>query len=146
MKTEAKNEPTVLKYTKVNPFAGLFRNDFTNWDMSLPETIPSLNIKEENNIYKVELAAPGLEKEDFDIRVEDSILTISCEKKPENDTQEGYFSRIEYNYSNFSRSLSLPENTNTTQMVAKYSKGILSMQIPKDRSKEKIPAQKINIE
>ncbi|MGZ3866317.1 MAG: Hsp20/alpha crystallin family protein [Bacteroidia bacterium] len=149
MKAEAKKIllPSVLKSKWMNPFGGLFRNDFNNLDMSIPETIPSLNIKEEKDSYKVELAAPGLEKEDFNIQVEDSILTISCEKKSErNEINDGHFSRVEYNYSNFSRSLSLPENTDVSQMLAKYAKGILSMNIPKKRIAEKTAAQKINVE
>lgn len=137
----------MIKSHWVNPFGGLFRNDFTDWDMSLPETTPSLNIREENDNYRVEVAAPGLEKEDFTIKIEDSILTISCEKGPErNETKDEHFSRVEYNYSSFSRSLALPENTDVSHMIAKYSKGILSMNIPKKRISQKVPPQKITVE
>src|SRR6202008_3173174 len=86
------------------PFDRFLRNDFVDfWNGDISETIPSINITEDKENYKIEMAAPGLKKEDFNIDVEGNLLTISCEKKSEikegNDTDN--YSRREYNYSSF---------------------------------------------
>src|SRR5688572_14518015 len=106
-----------------NPFDRFFRNDFMDmWNGDMAETIPSINFTEEKNNYKVEMAAPGLKKEDFNIDVDGNLVTISCEKESETkDTKEnGNYSRREYNYSSFSRSFTIPENADASKISAKY--------------------------
>ncbi|MBS3913024.1 MAG: Hsp20/alpha crystallin family protein [Bacteroidetes bacterium] len=106
-----------------------FGNHAFNWN--LQTAMPSVNISEKENAFFIELAAPGLEKSDFKIEVEDQVLTISAEKKEEHLENKKNYKRQEFSYNSFSRSFSLPENTNTDDVQATYEKGILLLTIPK---------------
>lgn len=135
-----------------NPFDRLFRNDYLDlWNQDVTETIPSINITEEKNNYVVEMAAPGLKKEDFNIDVDKDLITISCEKESESRSGDGKdnngsYSRREYNYSSFSRSFTLPENADGQKIKAKYTDGILRMEIAKNEDSQKSKTQKIKVE
>lgn len=131
-----------------HPFGNLFRNNL--WDSMIPEyinTVPSVNIKENKNDYQVDMAIPGMKKEDFNIDVEGNVMTIWCEKEEEatDDKDNGGFSRREYNYSSFSRSFTIPQNANAEKVVAKYSDGMLRLTVPKrvdsDKNGRKIKVQ-----
>src|SRR4051812_7409365 len=96
-----------------NPFDRFFRNHFLDfWNEDVSDTVPSVNITENDEQYSVEMAAPGLRKEDFNIEMDGNLLTISCEQEHEQkqDGEDKNYWRREYNYSSFSRSLTLPEN------------------------------------
>ena len=111
-------------------------------------TVPSLNITEEEKEYKVELAVPGMKKEDFNIDVDDNMVTISSEKETEN-TEGGdkkKYTFREYNYSSFSRSFSLPDNAEVDKIQAKYSDGVLCLSVPKKNAEEKKKNRKISIQ
>jgi HSP20 family protein len=133
-----------------SPLSRFFGNDFLNlWDNDFPIiTTPSLNIKEEKDQYKIELAAPGLKKEDFNIEVNQNVLTISSEKENEsNDGKDGEnYSRYEYNYSSFSRSITLPDVSDSSKIVAKYNDGILTLTVPKKPEAIKNKSQRIAIQ
>jgi HSP20 family protein len=132
-----------------SPVDRFFRNDFFDlWDGNdLLDTVPSLNIREEKNDYIVELAVPGIRKEDFNIDVDGNVMTISCNKESEvKDVRENGYSRREYDYSCFSRSFTLPENADVNKVHAKYNDGILSLDIPKKEQVLKEKAQKIKVE
>jgi HSP20 family protein len=125
-----------------------FRNsllDLWNEDRAF-ETVPSLNFREDKNNYIAELAAPGLKKEDFDIQVEGNLLTVSCDNETETkEEEEGYSSR-EYNYSCFSRTITLPDYADSSKIVAKYTDGVLNLTIPKKPEAQKISSQKIKVQ
>ena len=89
--------------------------------------IPSVNIKETADYYLLELAVPGLEKDDFNIKVVNDLITISAETKSEEKTVDEKFKRREFNYASFSRSFPLPETVNTDAIVAGYENGILKI-------------------
>jgi HSP20 family protein len=128
-----------------NPFDKFFRNDFLGfWYGNIPETLPSVNIKNESDHYRIDMAAPGLRKEDFNIDAEAGVVIISCERSPEE--KETDFSRREYNFSNFSRRVSLPENADTERVTAKYINGILSVHVAKKNGSATGKNQKIKIE
>ena len=130
------------------PLDRFFRNDFLNfWDGNI-DTVPSINISEEKGAYKIEMAAPGLKKEDFSIDVDRNMLTISCEKETENKTggEKDNYSRREYNYTSFSRSLSLPENVDSTKITAKYNDGVLLLSVPKKEDGQQRLSKKIKVE
>jgi HSP20 family protein len=100
-------------------------------DSALIRQIPAVNIRETDTNYQVELAAPGLKKDDFKISLYKDLLTISAELTSEsNDDQNGY-TRREFSYSNFKRSFSLPEKADKESIKAGYENGILSLTIPK---------------
>jgi HSP20 family protein len=93
---------------------------------------PAVNIFENEGIFKLEIAAPGLAKEDFTINVEDKILTISAEKKVDTETKEGEKTlRREFSFSNFKRTFTLPENVNVADIKAVYENGVLNVHLPK---------------
>lgn len=95
--------------------------------------VPSVNIRETPKEFTLEVAAPGLERKDFNIAVENRMLTISSEKEEKKEEKEGEdgYSRKEYSYNSFSRSFSLPENVKEDNIDAKYENGILTVHVPK---------------
>jgi HSP20 family protein len=109
-------------------------------------TLPSVNIKEDENGFEVEMAAPGFEKKDFKIDLNNNLLTISSEKKIENETKEGQqFTRREYSYQSFSRSFTLPNLVDSEKITAKYENGILKVVIPKKEEAKPKPIKQIKI-
>jgi len=100
--------------------------------------VPAVNVSETENEYKLIIASPGLEKTDFKVEVRDDILTISAEKtREEKDEKNGRYNRREYNYSSWSRSFTLPDNTEGGKIDARYENGELKISIPKTGEKEK---------
>lgn len=97
---------------------------------------PAVNVKELDNEYQVELAAPGLKREDFHIDVENKVLSISSEKQEEKSDKENGYTRREFTYNAFHRSFTLPENTSEENIKASYQDGILKLTIPKTKAKE----------
>lgn len=95
------------------------------------QEIPAVNVKEKNNEFLIELAAPGLKKKDFEITVENGILTITAERKEEKEEKEENFTRKEFSYENFVRSFTLPENVNPDKVDAHYEDGILMLTVAK---------------
>ncbi len=94
-------------------------------------TVPAVNIIETKNEYNVSLAIPGMKKEDFNIDVEGSMLTISSEQEESKEENEKMYTRKEFNYSSFSRSFTLPEEVNKENIEAKYEEGVLKLMLPK---------------
>jgi HSP20 family protein len=97
--------------------------------------IPKVDIIENTDSFEIQLAVPGLNKEDFKIELNDNYLTVSGERKFTNEKKERTFHSIETHYGSFSRSFSLPENVDGTKINAKYNNGILELTIPKDEKK-----------
>lgn len=131
-----------------DPFDALF-NDFFEGE-SLPRRmrgsqVPSVNIKETDKSFDVELAVPGMKKDDFEIEVNEDLLTIRSEKKTENEEENERFTKREFNYSSFVRSFRLPENVNGDDIKAKYKEGILRLEIPKLEEAESSKVRKISI-
>jgi HSP20 family protein len=93
--------------------------------------IPAVNISETKNEFQVELAVPGLKKEDFKISLDKNVLTVSSEKKTENVEEGKKFSKREYSYNSFSRSFTLPESADHSKIEADYADGILTLTITK---------------
>ena len=127
-----------------------FRSPFDLWDSGsqFVSTVPSINITEEDKQFKVELAAPGMKKEDFNIDVDDNMVTVSSEKETEN-TEGGddkKYTFREYNYSSFSRSFSLPDNADMDKITAKYCDGVLCLNVPKKNDQQKPKKNKIKVD
>lgn len=115
-------------------------NRLFNGDEDEFELTPAMNVKEHDKDIQVEMAAPGLTKDDFNITIDNGILTVSAEKEQkEEEKKEGYV-RKEFSYNSFSRSVSLPENIDENKDIqATYRDGVLKMMIPK---KEGIESKK----
>ena len=103
-------------------------------------SIPSVNVVEGKDEYKIEVAAPGLSKKDFKIDVENNVLVISSEKKKEEETKEEKYVRREFSYSTFKRSFSLPDDVDSNKIKASHNDGILNILLPKkEEAKAKGP-------
>jgi HSP20 family protein len=115
-----------------------------NWnDSSLH--FPPVNIHETKDAYHIELSAPGLNKEDFKINVEEGLLTISFEKKEETKADDYKTVRREFSQRSFKRSFTVDEKTDVDNIQAKYEQGVLKLHLPK-KEQEKVTAKQINIQ
>lgn len=104
-------------------------NDVVGSDFAM--NIPSVNVKEGEDQFTLEVAAPGISKEDFSIAVEKDRIIISSEKQAEEKVEEGKYTRREFNYSAFSRSFYLPKSIDKDAISANYSNGVLIVTLPK---------------
>jgi HSP20 family protein len=121
--------------------------DWSNQNFSLTNTtIPSVNIKETENEFEVEMAAPGMTKDDFKLELNNNVLTISSEKQSESNSDEGKnITRREFSYQSFSRSFTLPVIVETDKISAKYENGILRVNIPKKEEAKPKPLKQIKV-
>ncbi len=107
---------------------------------------PAVNIKETEKDYEIIMAAPGLEKKDFEIDVNGTMITISAEQEEEKkEEKDDSYTRKEYSYSSFSRSFTLPENIDPSKIDATYVHGELKLTLPKKESAKKSAHQKISV-
>jgi HSP20 family protein len=110
------------------------------------QTMPAVNVRETNDAYLVNVAAPGLKKEDFLVNLENDILTIACEKEVKNEEKkDDRFTRREFSYTSFERSFTLPKTAEADKIEAKYENGILDIKIPKKAMAIQKPAKQIKI-
>lgn len=118
----------------VNPFVNsVFDNLFNDSFVTdrLVTRVPAVNIIEQANAFAIEVAAPGLNKSDFKINVDKNIISIAVEKINKNETEDKTYSKKEYNYSSFSRSFTLPDTVDYSNIDASYIDGILTVKIGK---------------
>lgn len=110
-------------------------------------TMPSVNVVENPESFDLEIAAPGLSKEDFNINVEHNMLTISAEKssKEEETKEENNYVRREFNYSMFKRSFQLPDTVDADKIEAGYDNGVLRLYLPKREEAKAKPTKTIEI-
>ena len=129
-------------------FPSLFDEFFTrDFGIDLaPRTYqtPAVNITEKENAFHLELVAPGKEKKDFDVELEEDTLTISTTTDQESSEDNSQFTRREFDYASFQRSFRIPETIDTKNIKANYKNGLLSIILPK--RKEAIPEPKKQIE
>ena len=121
--------------------------DWNNWNYSSTDTtLPAVNVKEDNDSYMIEVAAPGMTKEDFKVDYENGRLTISSERKNESKEKDGNYTRREFSYQSFQRSFTVPENiVNGEKIAATYKEGILHISLPKREEVKPKPARAIKI-
>ncbi len=127
---------------------GIFNDFFDNeWMERANATAPAINVLETENNYKVELAAPGMTKEDFNVHIdEDSNLVITMEKKTENkkeDKKDGRYLRREFSYSKFQQTMILPDDVDKEKISAQVENGVLSIQLPKYTEAQKPQTKKM---
>jgi HSP20 family protein len=132
-------------------FDDFFSRDLWNRDLnnhsSTNTTIPLVNIKETNENFEVEMAAPGMSKDDFKVELDGNVLTITSEKKEQNDISEGErFTKREFSYQSFRRSFQLPkEVVDADRIEAKYENGVLRLLVPKKEEARPRPPKMIQI-
>lgn len=129
-----------------NWLPSIFNDFFDNeWMLKANSTAPAINVIESENNYKVELAAPGMTKEDFNVRIdEDNNLVISMEKKDENqeEKKDGRYLRREFSYTKFQQTMILPENVDKENISAQVENGVLMIELPKLSEEEIKKAEK----
>lgn len=108
-------------------------------------TLPKTNIRETADAYFVDMAVPGMKKDDFEIHLDNQMLSISAETKEENEENNENYTRREFGYSSFKRSFTLPEHIEESKIKAKYNEGILSVELPKKEEAKPKPPKTINI-
>ena len=129
-----------------------FTRDMMNWGLSNFSTtgtsIPAVNIRETKNSYEVEMAAPGMKKNDFKIELDGNMITISAEKTDEQEKRsddERFVSR-EYSYQSFQRSFNLPKDVVDVEKIeAHYEDGVLRLTVPKQETSKTKQAKKIKV-
>ncbi|MDE3742542.1 Hsp20/alpha crystallin family protein [Maribacter polysaccharolyticus] len=147
---------------KRRPFGNLVSQDFFDMDdffdnrswvrNMLPDTFwngrttqPALNIKETDDKFEIELAAPGFSKKDFEITIDDGCLNISAEKSKSEEEKEDDYTRREFSYKAFERALQLPKSVKEEAIKAKYNDGILRFDLLKKEEAKKKPPKKVEI-
>lgn len=123
-------------------FDTFFNDTFFNDRMTV--RVPAANISESDNHYHVELAAPGLRKEDFKLNLDRNVLNISVEKQNEHNNEQKNYNKREFSYSSWVRSFTLPESANAEQIEATYTDGVLKIDIAK-REEAKAVRRQIEI-
>lgn len=108
-------------------------------------TLPAVNIKENPNEYKLELAIPGMKKSDFNIDLDNKTLSISSEVENENEEHNDSYTRREFGYSSFKRTFILPDTVESDQVNANYIDGILCITLPKREEAKQKPPKRIEI-
>ncbi len=120
-----------------------FGNRF--FEREFNDSLPAVNIKEDNKQFDIEFAAPGFSKNDFKIDVENDVMTVSAEKKEEKNEENKRFTRREFSYNTFSRSFTLPQSVNADKINAKYTDGVLHLQVPKKEEVKTQPKKQIKV-
>jgi len=131
----------------VNPFFNDVFDSLLNDSFlgdKLSSRVPAVNIAETENEFHIELAAPGLKKEDFKINLDKNVLSVSAEKKAENVEEGKRYSKKEYSYNSFVRSFTLPETVDYSKIEAAYTDGVLTLSIAK-KEEAKIQSREIAV-
>ena len=132
-------------------FNRFFEGDLMDWSNSnfagVNSTLPAVNVRETEDEFLIDVAAPGMKKDDFKVDFDNGRLTISSEIKDENTEKSGgKFTRREYRYQSFQRSFTVPENlVDGEKIQAKYNDGILNITLPKREEVKPKPARQIKI-
>lgn len=108
-------------------------------------SMPSVNVLEQEDAFKIEFAAPGLTKDDFKINLDNNILTVQSEKEQNEEESKDNYTRKEFNYSSFKRTFTLPDSANSDKVSAEYKNGILTINVAKKEEAKVKPARAIEI-
>lgn len=117
-----------------------------NWlERQFKHNFPAVNIKENKNNFTIEFASPGFSKKDFQVDIDENVLTIRAHKDSEIIEENHNFTRREFAYSSFSRSFTMPQTVNPDKIDAKYNDGILKLSIPKMEQSKLLPKKEIKV-
>ena len=138
--------PSKRMYNNDQNWLPTFFNDFfdNDWMMKTNATAPAINVVESDKDYKVEVAAPGMKKEDFNIHLgENNELVITMEQKNENKEEHKKYLRREFAYSKFQQSFILPDDVEKEKISAIVNDGILTIELPKHAPEEKAKVNRV---
>ena len=108
-------------------------------------TLPAVNVIDGANEYVIEMAVPGLDKSDFDINVDNNLLSIGVEKETEENKNTENYTRREFGYASFKRTFSIPDTVDAEKISASYKDGIMKIELPKRDEAKKKPVKSIKI-
>lgn len=138
------------KDEEIFPTFTSFFDDFWGKDLysgvAKGTTVPAVNINEDDDSFMVEVAAPGLKKEDFIVNLENNVLTISAEHKEEKEEKKKKSTLREFNFTSFKRSFTVPATVMAEDIKANYKNGVLHLMLPKKEEAKKIPPKTIAID
>jgi HSP20 family protein len=131
-------------------FDRFWNNELMDWGhsnfSSTNTSLPAVNVKETNDEFIIELAAPGMEKKDFKINFKNNVITISSERENEKEEKRENYTRREFSYQSFQRSFTVPENAVMSDKIgASYNNGILQVTLPKREEVKPQPEREIKI-
>ena len=135
---------------KQNTWYPSIMDDFfnTNWNFDIPtysNSLPAVNIKENDKEFSLQIASPGLNKEDFQVSFEENVLSIEVVKKDDVKKNNTDFTRFEFDYNSFKRSFTIPESVETSKIEALYLNGVLNINLPKKKEAQPLPKKLIKI-
>lgn len=149
MKTLVRQNPTLF------PSLPSLLEDFFNRDWAdstlangnYSATLPAVNVRETNDDYIIEVAAPGMKRDEFKVELDNNVMTISSTREEKQEDQSnGEYTRREFNYQSFQRSFTLPENKVEGEKIsARYMDGILHITVPKKDEAKVKPVKQISI-
>jgi HSP20 family protein len=122
-------------------------SSLSNW-RSTGTTLPAVNVRETNDDFRIEVAAPGMKRDDFKVELDNHVLTISSEReqKQEEKDNQGNYTRQEFSYQSFQRSFSLPKDKIEGEKIsARYEDGILHITVPKKETAKVRPVKQIAV-
>ena len=127
----------------LNPFTDIFESFFNDSLLSdrMTTRVPAVNVSETEGEYHIDMAAPGLKKEDFKISLNRNILNISVEQKSENKEENKKYNKREYSYTSFVRSFALPDSADDAKIEAEYNDGILNIRVAKKEEARMAPRE-----
>lgn len=142
------NSPIDDFFKMSNTLDSFLKNDFFGSQNAASASLPAVNIKETEESFHVELAAPGMKKDDFKIELENNVLRISSEQKEQHEEKDekGKYSRREFSYQSFQRTFNLPNTIESNSIKAKYEEGILVIDLPKREEAKEKPSRTILID
>jgi HSP20 family protein len=108
-------------------------------------SVPAVNIVENKDDFRIEVAAPGLDKDDFKVEMENNVLSISSEKEKKNEVNDENYMRREFSYSSFCRTFTMPDSVDADKIKASHRNGILEIVIPKREEAKQKPKKQIKI-
>ena len=120
----------------IDDFGGRSIADF--FDVDVNPSMPATNVSEDDQSYHIDIAAPGLDKNDFQVELNDHVLTISAKREEDTSDGAGVYKRREFNYQHFSRSFHLSDDIEGDKITADYDKGILHIRLAKKEDAQAI--------
>lgn len=126
-------------------FDKFFESPFTPVPDGWTSQVPRANIKERDQEFDIEIAAPGMEKDDFEVKVENGVLSVRAEKEDTSEEEGERFTRKEYSYNSFSRSFPLPDSVKAEEVDANYDNGVLTIKVPKKEEAQKKEKKQIEV-
>lgn len=137
--------PTLMDRSLSPLFDELFQSPWNGSKNKPLFSMPSVNIAEHDGNFEIEVAAPGLDKNDFELKVENDVLTVSVNKEKSEEVKEDKYTRKEFNYTSFKRSFHLSNEIKSTDITANYADGILRISLPKNEEVIKNKVKTIEI-